>query len=109
MSGAVVFRHVPTESLNASNSVRFDGFVESRFDCRSTLRYLGLSSWHVGHFQARETVRCRLHQKDEVRAVLGDEVVEACVTVLAWRKRTVVVQMLSSSIAVLERLPGSCS
>ena len=35
---------VPTESLNASNSVRVDGFVESRFDCRSILRYFGLPS-----------------------------------------------------------------
>jgi len=29
----------------ASNSVRFGGFVESRFDCRSILRYFGLPSY----------------------------------------------------------------
>ena len=35
---------VPTELLNASNSVRVDEIVESKFDCRSILRYFGLPS-----------------------------------------------------------------
>ena len=50
-----------------------------------------LAELHVGHFQAREAVRCRLHRDDELRAVLGDEVVEAGVTALAGRERAVVV------------------
>jgi hypothetical protein len=62
----------------------------------------------VDHFQAREAVRCRLHRDDELRAVLGDEVVEAGVPRLLggngpwW-------SMLSSSITVLGRVPSSCS
>ena len=46
VSGAVVLRIVPTESLNASNSVRVGGFVvvEGKFDCRSILRYFGSPS-----------------------------------------------------------------
>ena len=46
--GAVVLSIAPTESLNASNSVRIDGSVESKFDCRSTLRYFGLPSCMFG-------------------------------------------------------------
>ena len=60
------------------------------------------------HVREREDARFNVVPRLELRAVLGDEVVEAGVPRLLggngpwW-------SMLSSSITVLERLPGSCS
>ena len=93
MSGAVVFRHVPNrvvKGLELGAVRRF--LVESRFDCRSILRYFGLPScmWVIFRHARPPDVDFTERMSCEPFLVIGGEVVEACVTALAWRKRRIV-------------------